>query len=275
MDIDAVRSSTAYDSNELPELLSANPILTPANKNQVPAQVDDDETDKTVAPSVDSSIDSFSTFVARQEQKQQHLHVIQQNEPSFDVPEDCLQNVIQSDPPIYGITADQFARIEHLYASTPLPNDMLFPWLHGVDGKSYQQNLFFGVRRSLVPRYRGLTVVHADEACHQFARLVHSVLPNEIVSNKAFINNAEAEPSVNLRNFRIQVARYATVSDIVVYGHAADEVAVDIAQAQATLRQERLEYIQDVKRTAGKKAVENVNELIYRVFVIQGEPKGL
>ncbi|KAF7730983.1 tyrosine/serine/threonine protein phosphatase pps1 [Apophysomyces ossiformis] len=187
----------------------------------------------------------------------------------FDIAPEYLGVELQKEPPMYGISSSQYAHIQRTYNEFPLPNNILFPWLHGVDGKSYQQNMFFGIRRCIVPLYRGLMLVHADEACPYSSRLVHSVLPSEIlISNESeFLQSSQ--PKIDLRNFKSQVSRMATISDIVVYGDRAEDVAKRISQAQHVLREKRLEELEHIRKTAGNRAVENANTLIYRTFIVQ------
>jgi dual specificity MAP kinase phosphatase len=194
--------------------------------------------------------------------------------PIFEPPTDCLTNLVETDPaPVYALTAEQYHRLQDTYFKFPLPNDILFPWLHGVHGRSYQQCLFFGIRQCFVPMHRGLTVVHADEAFPNQNRLVGSVLPNEILTNGPspdFLDTAETELGINLRNFRIQVARYATISDIVVYGTGAIDVARKISAAQKKIRAQWQDQLQAIKQQNGNRPLPSVNDLDYRTFVVIG-----
>ncbi|KAL0090598.1 hypothetical protein F4703DRAFT_1903351 [Phycomyces blakesleeanus] len=210
----------------------------------------------------------------------------------FEIPKDFLTQSLASNPAIYIISGDQYNTLQKTYASHPLPDDVLFPWLHGVDGRSYQQNLFFGIRRSIVPKYRGLMIVHADQifpkndtydnnnyyyysnnnnSSNNRRRLVDSVLPNDILSpnGSEFLHAFETDASINLRNFKIQVGRCATISDIVVYGADAERVASRINAAQIKLREERLKQLEKVKRTAGSRAIANANTFEYKTLVIK------
>ncbi|KAI9282453.1 hypothetical protein BC943DRAFT_328820 [Umbelopsis sp. AD052] len=190
--------------------------------------------------------------------------------PIFEPPVDCLDNLVEP-APIYAITAEQYNRLQDTYFTAPLPNDILFPWLHGVDGRSYQQCLFFGIRQCLVPVHRGLTLVHADEVFTNQSRLVGSVLPNEILTpgeHPDFLDTTESELGINLRNFRIQVGRYATISDIVVYGTGAIDAARKIAAAQKKIKAQRQEQIKAAKQQNGNRPLPSVNDLDYRTFVV-------
>jgi hypothetical protein len=189
----------------------------------------------------------------------------------FDIPEHLL---VHNQDNVYTTTAQQFAEFNKAYKQFPLPNDILFPWLHGVDGFSHQQNLFFGVRRSLVPNYRGLMVLHCQEL-ENTSRLIESVLPQEVMFMEPpyqyeFINSYNRELQINLRNFKNQVSRFATICDIVLYGTHAQKVAVALASAQQKLHRERMAHIESVQRSAGKRAVVDANTITYKTIVIEG-----
>lgn len=190
----------------------------------------------------------------------------------FDIPDDLI--TLQQDN-IYTTTARQFATFHKSYLQFPLPNDILFPWLHGVDGYSNQQNLFFGVRRSLVPTYRGLMVIHCHDS-ETTSRLIETVLPQQVLLMEPphqyeFINSHKKDVSINLRNFENQVSRFSTICDIVLYGTHAQRLATELAAAQRKSHQERLAQIEAVQKSAGKRAVVNANTLIYKTIVIEGK----
>lgn len=186
-----------------------------------------------------------------------------QDSPLFEIPESQLN--LQHDN-IYTINASQYNAIQESYNRFPLPNDILFPWLHGVDGLSNQQNLFFGVRRCIPPNYRGLVVVHGNEEEH-VSRLVGSVSPSQLLSDTGeFIANTET--SINLRNFANQIARFSTLCDIIVYGSKAESLAIMISNAQQNLYKEREYQLQAVKNSGGKRAIENANHILYKTIII-------
>ncbi|CAH1755754.1 14543_t:CDS:2 [Entrophospora sp. SA101] len=139
--------------------------------------------------------------------------------------------IISENPLIRGLTASHYYRIHETYYTQSLPNNMLFPWLHGVDGSNVQQNNFFCVNNCPVPEHRGITLIQADEGSER-SQLIGSVFPM-----------ADGE-GINLRNFKIQVAKYATISDIIVYGEDGLnenvlKVAKQVAWAQQILREQR------------------------------------
>ncbi|CAG8564283.1 6719_t:CDS:2, partial [Scutellospora calospora] len=173
--------------------------------------------------------------------------------------------LVNEDPPIRALTISQYYLIHETYYTTPLPND-LFPWLHGIDGKNPIQNNFFGLNNQEeypVPIHRGVTVVQAEgaEECLR-SQLLGSVLPTDILdygdsndcSVRGFLKVSDCE-GINLRNFKIQVAKYATISDIIVYGeNGLNENVLNIAKQMAWAQQ-----------IFGE---ENPNILEYEVFVI-------
>ncbi|KAF9919656.1 hypothetical protein BGZ65_011926, partial [Modicella reniformis] len=118
--------------------------------------------------------------------------------------------LINSEPLVYAIDAEQLFQLHQKFVSTPLPSKAMFPWLHGVDGTNNAQNYFFGIEHHLnqhyytgthftrsginaddggfpttttrqlpVPEHRGLMFIHAGE--HDPGRLVGSVSPSEIL----------------------------------------------------------------------------------------------
>lgn len=182
----------------------------------------------------------------------------------FEIPETLISFTHDN---LYTTSASQFQQIQAVYKCTELPSDILFPWLHGVDGISNQQNLFFGVRRCMAPRYRGLLVVHCNPE-ESKSRLVESVLPSQVINPDGhfFPNN---ETSINLRNFQNQIARFATVCDVICYGQNAREIARTIASAQSRKYAERQIQIDVTCKTAGKRAVVNANDIIYKTIVIE------
>ncbi|SNX82372.1 related to protein tyrosine phosphatase PPS1 [Melanopsichium pennsylvanicum] len=66
--------------------------------------------------------------------------------------------------PIRAMSADQLAQLHDQYVSQDVPHNVVFPFLHGVDGSIPAQNAFFGAPMSgqPAPPYRGLTILRAD-----------------------------------------------------------------------------------------------------------------
>ncbi|KAF8525877.1 hypothetical protein BU17DRAFT_40942 [Hysterangium stoloniferum] len=67
--------------------------------------------------------------------------------------------------PIRALTAAQFAQIRHLHLTSDVPDSVLFPFLHGLEGDNLAQNHFFSKNGASVqvPNYRGLIWVVADD----------------------------------------------------------------------------------------------------------------
>jgi dual specificity MAP kinase phosphatase len=126
-------------------------------------------------------------------------------------------------PPVYSIDViTLFAALDHL-ATQPLPDPKyVFPWLHGLHPDNRLQLTFFVNRkRSLrrIPKsFRGITIIKAGGDLSR-ARLKGAISPAEVLalSGTSFI---EADPpeGFSVRNFHIQTAKLAPLSDIVVYG---------------------------------------------------------
>ncbi|KAF9387836.1 tyrosine/serine/threonine protein phosphatase pps1 [Mortierella sp. AD011] len=108
--------------------------------------------------------------------------------------------LINSQPPVRVIDADQLFQLHQKFITSPLPSKAMFPWLHGVDGTNGTQNYFFGIEHNYtettledgagvrtgptatklpLPEHRGLMFVHASEL--DPGRLVGSVSPSEIL----------------------------------------------------------------------------------------------
>ncbi|ORX56247.1 hypothetical protein DM01DRAFT_1334735 [Hesseltinella vesiculosa] len=208
------------------------------------------------------------------------------HDPLFNVTPDCLQHPEQlsltQNGIAYTITMAQFVHQHDRYAKHPLPDD-LFPWLHGVDGLDHQQSLFFGVRKVVVPKHRGLMLVHAGSSSAEdhVKRLAYSLPADLLVEQQLspdtnqpvwqFRKDPEALHGIHLRNFSIQSWRCASISDLVVFGPHAKTVACRLAQAQECIHRERQQYHQRLALSAGKRAVVNANDLQYRIFIISGK----
>ncbi|KAF9427613.1 tyrosine/serine/threonine protein phosphatase pps1, partial [Podila epigama] len=101
-------------------------------------------------------------------------------------------------PPVRSISADDLHKLHQRFVTTPLPSESMFPWLHGVDGTSVNQNYFFGLNNSSshptplpLPEHRGLILVHANK--HEPGRLLGSICPSEILQ-PATVNKQQHSP---------------------------------------------------------------------------------
>ncbi|KAF3915198.1 hypothetical protein ABW20_dc0106798 [Dactylellina cionopaga] len=153
------------------------------------------------------------------------------------------------DPPIFSIDAATAAAAMHQAACQPLPSaETVFPWLHGLHSENTVQLTFFNARRKINQRtpscWRGVTVVKAGRALDT-SKLRGAIHPAEILPTTSGCQGfLEADPREGfcVRNFHIQTAKLATVSDIIVYGddrtskETVKSIARRIAQAQVKYR---------------------------------------
>lgn len=149
-------------------------------------------------------------------------------------------------PAVYSIRASSLAAALDGQAKQVLPNPKhVFPWLHGLHPDNQVQLAFFIARRKAsraTPEcLRSITVVKAGGDLRRSV-LKGSLSPAEVLSSEAGKDAAflDIEPrnGFSVRNFHIQAAKLARVSDIVVYGTDGDTdprvqtLAKRIAQAQ-------------------------------------------
>lgn len=138
------------------------------------------------------------------------------------------------------------AALDHL-AGQPLPDpSQVFPWFHGLHPQNHIQQAFFIARRRNLRKtpkcLRGITIVKAggDLSC---SRLRGAIAPNEFLLRSisvAAFKEVDPKDGFSVRNFQIQAAKFAMVSDIVVYGEDSLDtrrLAQDIATAQQTYRE--------------------------------------
>jgi dual specificity MAP kinase phosphatase len=142
---------------------------------------------------------------------------------------------------LYEIDAAGVASALDHIARQPLPDpSLVFPWFHGLHPCNHIQQAFFIARkRSLrkTPRcWRGITVVKAggDLSC---SRLKGALAPEEFLvqdEEGTMFREIDPQEGFSVRNFQIQAAKSAMISDIIVYGekYEAEKLARDIATAQ-------------------------------------------
>ncbi|MCJ1414068.1 tyrosine/serine/threonine protein phosphatase pps1 [Xylographa parallela] len=147
--------------------------------------------------------------------------------PTFSIlhPVDQYAKVIEN-PPVYSINADTLSRAIHSAASQPLPDPKLvFPWLHGLHPENQIQLAFFIARRKALRKtpteIRGITIVKADGDISK-SKLKGALAPQELLSPDGLKDPAfydiDPKEGFSVRNFQIQAAKMAMVSDIIVYG---------------------------------------------------------
>ncbi|TQB76932.1 tyrosine/serine/threonine protein phosphatase pps1 [Monascus purpureus] len=130
---------------------------------------------------------------------------------------------VSDSPSIYLLDASTLAAALDHIASQPLPDpNQVFPWLHGLHPDNKFQLAFFANRRRSarhVPKcWRGITLVKVGGDITT-SRLKGAVAPNEVLgpSGTAFLD-IDPPQGFSVRNFQIQTAKVAPLSDIVVYG---------------------------------------------------------
>lgn len=137
---------------------------------------------------------------------------------------------ISEGPPVYSIRASSLAAALDGLAKQVLPDPkQVFPWLHGLHPENQVQLAFFIARRKAsraTPEcLRSITVVKAGGDLRR-SILKGSLSPEEVLSSEAGKESAflDIEPrnGFSVRNFHIQAAKLARVSDIVVYGNDGD-----------------------------------------------------
>ena len=154
-----------------------------------------------------------------------------------------------SHPPgarIFGIDARTLGEALDHQATQPLPDPShMFPWLHGLHPDNHLQLGFFASRKRTQRKppkaWRGITVVKLGGNLSK-SRIRGAVAPHEVVSPLSRFLMADPPDGFSVRNFQIQTAKLATLSDIVVYGEdGADQLelislAEEFALAQAAWR---------------------------------------
>lgn len=149
---------------------------------------------------------------------------------------------------LFYLTAQQLIAALDFTSCQPLPApDLMFPWLHGLHPENeIQQCFFMGRKRSLriVPSCsRGILLVKASGSL-SISRLKGAISPDEFMMTDSQPQFIEADPSdgFSVRNFQIQTAKAALISDVVIYGEDSEEnenIAWDIAAAQMHQRQKQ------------------------------------
>ncbi|PQE15292.1 dual specificity phosphatase protein [Rutstroemia sp. NJR-2017a BVV2] len=146
---------------------------------------------------------------------------------------------------VYEIDAGGVAAALEQLAGQPLPDpSQVFPWLHGLHPCNHIQQAFFVQRRKALRKtpqcLRGITIVKAGGDLSS-SRLKGAISPEEFLQFGATTEFKEVDPreGFSVRNFQIQAAKLAMVSDIIVYGEdsiGVQKLAKDIATAQQAMR---------------------------------------
>jgi dual specificity MAP kinase phosphatase len=149
------------------------------------------------------------------------------------------------------------AALDHI-SGQPLPDpSQVFPWLHGLHPSNHIQQAFFIARRRNLRKtpkcLRGITIVKAggDLSC---AKLKGAIAPEEFLlqaNTGAVFREVDPKEGFSVRNFQIQAAKSAMLSDILVYGTDEIEVrklAKDAAAAQQAWREAHEEKGHDLPK---------------------------
>ena len=161
-------------------------------------------------------------------------------------PADTYPQII-SNPPVFSIDAFTLAAAINEQAAQPFPDPKLaFPWLHGLHAENQVQLAFFIARRRALRKtphcFRGITIVKVGGDLTK-ARLKGAVSADELLDLKngkdASFLDVDPKDGFSVRNFQIQAAKMATVSDIVVYADTETkrEEMHDLAKKFATAQQ--------------------------------------
>lgn len=157
--------------------------------------------------------------------------------------------LIQDSPPLRAIDAAGVAATINHIATQPLPNaDDVFPWAHGAHPENHLQIEFFNARKKAVKKVptcvRFVTIVKVGGDLNS-CKLKGAVIPEDVLQTGGqprFVN-LDPQNGFCVRNFHIQVGKFATLSDIIVYGgndtgiEEVEEVAERISAAQIHFRQ--------------------------------------
>lgn len=151
-----------------------------------------------------------------------------------------------SSPAVYAIDGAKLAAAIAHQASQPLPDaSLMFPWLHGLHRDNHLQLGFFSSRkrhaRHTPKCWRGLMVVKLGEDLSR-SRIKGAVSAHEVLAPSSHFLMADPPEGFSVRNFQIQTAKLAAMSDIVIYAEDDDshsglvELANQFAKAQRLWR---------------------------------------
>ncbi len=151
-----------------------------------------------------------------------------------------------NNPPVFGISATTLSLALDQISTSPLPDPhQVFPWLHGLHAENQIQLAFFVAKKKWLRRtpkcVRAITIVKAGGDLSR-SRLKGSVAPDEILSlcdnnDKGFVE-CDPREGFSVRNFHIQAAKIARVSDIIVYGDQTTDQRIikSVAERASTVQ---------------------------------------
>ena len=160
-------------------------------------------------------------------------------------PADTYPKIVDS-PPVYSIDASTLAAAYDHMATQSFPDaNQVFPWLHGLHPDNQMQLAFFIARRKALRKtpkcLRGITVVKFGGDLTR-AKLKAAIAPEELFLHKSTFLEVDPRDGFSVRNFQIQAAKMAMVSDVVIYGDdnavkgdGIEDFAKSVASAQIAL----------------------------------------
>ncbi|KAH0605477.1 uncharacterized protein H6S33_004699 [Morchella sextelata] len=176
---------------------------------------------------------------------------------------------VNSSPPVRAIDAAGVAASMNFTSRQPLPNiNDIFPWAHGLHQDNSIQLAFFFARKRAMRRaptcYRGVVVVKVGDQTH--SRLKGSIAPEEILhpslTENAFLN-IDPKEGFSVRNFHIQVAKFACLSDIIVYGEEDEAGQAEVLKIAKRISAAQLYYRAQFQGSSNREFP------IYSTFIIK------
>lgn len=199
----------------------------------------------------------------------------------LDAAKSCMQSLLHPadeytslsvQPRVHAIDAPGVAAAISFTSRQTMPDiEHIFPWAHGLHQDNSMQLSFFFARKKQARRpptcFRGLCIVKVGRDFGR-SRLKGAVMPEEVLpadpTAEGFLS-VDPREGFGVRNFHIQVGKFALLSDVIVYGDEDTDsaevmkIAKRIAAAQIHTRA--------LYHTSGVG-----NFPVYNTFVVQGEP---
>lgn len=152
-------------------------------------------------------------------------------------------------PTVFAIDAETLSTALDHMAAQPLPDpSKIFPWMHGLHPENHLQLGFFSSRKRAMRRppqcWRGITIIKMGGDLSR-ARIKGAVSADEVLSPASRFLMADPPEGFSVRNFQIQTAKLAAMSDIVVYaedGASKSELLALAEDFTAAQRAWRLKY---------------------------------
>ena len=175
-------------------------------------------------------------------------------------------DLIYDSPPVRAISVGKAAAAMNHSATQPLPNaDDIFPWAHGIHPENHLQYEFFMSRTKsachLPTGVRFITVVKVGGDLNS-SKLNGAVTPDDILNENGRPGFLSLDPKDGfcVRNFQIQVSKFAALSDILVY---ADD---SLYQQEVAAVSKKISAAQLHFRSKADRSLPT-----YNTFVIQGK----